>query len=519
MAAAVHSLAAAQAVQQSVRKSDGWANLATGLGDALRDKRLSSAFTTSTLSSDQCEDLYRGDDLAARVVDLLAADMTREWCDVLVEGDKETAEKVQKDLDERLRAQEKCRLALTWARLFGGSVLLIGKLDGSEDLSAPLDEAKLDSLDYLNVFDAREAIGVAWYADLQADRFGEVAIYRIQPLTLNVSSTMELQLRQQERKGVYQQLPIMGLGADTQLLTIRYAHESRVLRFEGTKLSRRLERSQFGWGDSVLQRYADEIRDFQASFDSSSVLVQDFSQAVFKMQGLAEAISSGQEGLIKSRLTAMDLSRSVVRATVIDAGTGGAGGEDFERKSTPLAGLPDLLDKFMLKLSAATGYPMTLLFGMSPAGMNATGESDIRLYYDKVKDQQTRQLLPPLRRLVQLLFRCKRGPTQGAEPKRWSIAFRSLWQLDDVQRATARKTQAEADVAYVNAGVLTPEEVASSRFGGDDYSFETQLVEADPVKRAMQAQELAEEQQGPAAEGTGDGEGTGTGEATGSSGA
>jgi uncharacterized protein len=146
----------------------------------------------------------------------------------------------------------------------------------------------------------------------------------------------------------------------------------------------------------------------------------------------------------------------------------------------------------MLKISAATGYPMTLLFGMSPAGLSATGESDIRLYYDKVADQQKRALLPALRRLVSLIFRAKKGPTNGKEPENWTIRFRPLWQLDDVQQATARKMQADADCEYVNASVLTPEEVAASRFGGDAYSFETQLVETDPEKRALAAQEAAE---------------------------
>lgn len=481
---------AAATMARTAARTDGWANLTTGLGDALRDKRLTNAFTTSVVSWAQAEDLYRGDELAARIAELLPADMTRQGWEVVVEGDKDAG----KDINQALKALgvvEKFRQAETWARVFGGAILLMGPLDGSQDLTQPLDEEHLDALEYLNLFDMREAIGVAWYGDPQAPKYGETVMYRLQPLTLSFSSGFELTLREQEKQGKYSPMQVQekGLGSNGSMTMIRYVHASRVLRFEGTKLTRRLERSQWGWGDSIYTRLVDEVRDFQASFDSASVLVQDFAQGVFKMAGLAEAIAGGQQSLVLARLTAMDLARSVVRATVVDKE-----GEDFERKSTPVTGLAELLDKFMLKISAATGYPVSLLFGQAPAGMDATGESDIRLYYDKVKGEQVRIFAPPLERLVSLLLRSKQGPTKGTEPESWSLKFHPLWQLDDVQKATARKTQADADVAYVNAGVLMPEEVAASRFGGDEYSFETQLVEADPEKRALAAAEAAAEQ-------------------------
>jgi phage-related protein (TIGR01555 family) len=485
-----HALALATG-SRSVERLDGWSNLTTGLGAALRDKRLASSFSSVQLSLDQCEDLYRGDDIAGRICDLMPADMTRQGWDVLVAGDAETTEEIGEALDA-LEVSTKIREALTWARMVGGAVILpvaeggLG-VDGEEDLAQPLNEAGIRSIDGLTVFDAREAISVAWYGDPQAPKYGETAIYRIQPLTLNMTTLEQEQIRNQEKLGDYSGLRRGPPESAAGVLTIRYVHESRILRFEGVRLTRRLQRTQWGWGDSVFVRLNDEIRDFQASFDSTSMLVTDFAQGVFKMAGLAEAIASGNTALVMARLSAIDMARSVVKAAVLDTN-----GEEFERKVTPVAGLADLLDRFCTKLAAAAGYPQTLLFGMSPAGMNATGESDITLYYDKVKDGQNEKIGPPLRKLLRMLFAWKQGPTGGSEPDGWSIQFKPLEQSSETEQADVRLKQAQADDYYVNNGVLTPEEVAVSRFGGDTYSTETQLSETDPAKRALAAAEAAE---------------------------
>ena len=81
---------------------------------------------------------------------------------------------------------------------------------------------------------------------------------------------------------------------------------------------------------------------------------------------------------------------------------------------------------------------------------------------------------------MKLLFLSKRGPTKGSLPANWSIQFGRLWQLSELEQAQLRKTQADADVAYVNAGVLSTTEVAESRFGGDLYSTETRLRASTP---------------------------------------
>jgi phage-related protein (TIGR01555 family) len=236
-----------------------------------------------------------------------------------------------------------------------------------------------------------------------------------------------------------------------------------------------------GWADSVYTSMKETLQDFGISWHSVTHLLQDFSQAVLKMKGLADAIAQQEGNLVLDRMTAMDLCRSVARAVPIDSED-----EDFIRVVTPMSGLADVLDRLMLRMAEAGEMPVTLLFGQSPAGLNATGESDIRFFYDGIKASQEETVRPRIDRLLDVLFASKAGPTKGTEPENWSYEFNPLWQETDSQRAETRKAQAEADVMYIENGVLDEEEVAMSRFGGDTYSSETVL---DMEKRLAEPEE------------------------------
>jgi hypothetical protein len=123
--------------------------------------------------------------------------------------------------------------------------------------------------------------------------------------------------------------------------------------------------------------------------------------------------------------------------------------------------------------------------------MNATGASDIRLFYDYIKSLQSSYLRPRIERLLRIVMKSADGPTGGVEPEQWSFEFRPLWQMNDKETAELRKMVAETDAIYISNGVLTPEEVTQSRYGGDKWSMETVIDEdreedpATPDEKAM----------------------------------
>ena len=216
------------------------------------------------------------------------------------------------------------------------------------------------------------------------------------------------------------------------------------------------------------------------TWDSVAHLMTDMSQAVFGMADLHDLIATGQMDLIEKRLEVVDLSRSVARAMLIDSEK-----ESFERKPTPLTGVPDLLDRFMIRMSAAAGMPVTLLFGRSPAGMNATGESDTRAWYNRVEALQGNSLRPRLKRLFRWLL------TEGGarEPDAWDVHFKPLWTPTAKESAEIRHLQAQTDAAYLKEGVVFAEEVALSRFTAQGWSEETELVDPEQRRQLLEAEQ------------------------------
>jgi phage-related protein (TIGR01555 family) len=269
-------------------------------------------------------------------------------------------------------------------------------------------------------------------------------------------------------------------------------HESRVIRFPGTittPRSRFVNAVHLGWDDSIFARIRQPLADFQAAMRATNVLVQDFAPAVFKTFELAKLLAAGKQaaGLhnatvtLYDRLSAMEFGSSNNRAKIIDTK------EEYKRESVSVAGLPELLERLMLRLAAAAGFPVSLLMGQAPSGLNATGDSDIRWFYDHVAAFQEKVLRTILRRIYSLIMLAKDGPTGGKLPDNWDIVFRPLWQMTPAEIAKMRLDVANADALYVSNGILMPEEVARERFSGDTYSLETR-IDPDERKTLMETQ-------------------------------
>jgi phage-related protein (TIGR01555 family) len=332
---------------------------------------------------------------------------------------------------------------------------LLGVDDGAADLRKPLNEERIKAFKYITAFAAYELWPAKYYSDPRAAKFGEPEIWEICPSGVTPGGAPTLKV-----------------------------HESRLALFPGTTVSRRHRVNNRGWGDSIFVRVREAIRDFQMAFSASSALVDDFAQAVYKVKGLAELIAANRKDAIIDRMNVMDQCRSVLHAVMLDAD-----GEDFERKPTPIAGLSDLLTKQQERLSAAFQMPLTWLFGTSPGGLNATGASDERGAYDRIAAQQTKKLQPVIERVIKLIMLVPDGPTKGQEPDKWSVKFNPLWQETEKEAAETRGIQANTDKIYIDTGVILPEEVAASRFGGDGYSYETVIDFDARAKAAVEHKE------------------------------
>jgi phage-related protein (TIGR01555 family) len=450
-------------------RADSWYNLMTGLNggengvDAF--SRLGFDFAPNARINDQqLEELYHHDWVVARICDLVPDEALRQGYEVTTEGDddKDAVARLHARLD-RMMVNPRGAEAWAWARLYGGGALLLG-VDDDREMHEPLDEANIRSFDFVTTLDRRECFAFQWYRDAARPEFGEPELFRLARVTQ----------------------------AGTQSTIV---HTSRLIRFHGVRTSRRKRLANASWGEGVVQRVWDDVRQFNGAFTAALTLLHDASLGVFSIEQLASLIAQDGQDALKARLEALELGRSVGRSIMLDTN------EKYERvEANVLAGIPDVLDKVMAKLAAATQIPVTLLFGEAPAGLNATGDNDVRAFYDRVRSLQQNELRPKLQRIIRLLWRAQNGPTAGKEPRNWTIKFRPLYQLTEGEQADLRLKAAQADQIYLDKGVVTPEEVATSRFRPEGWSGET-VINLEVRQAAMEADHQPEG--APGAEGAG----------------
>jgi hypothetical protein len=435
----------------TLERQDGFQSAIMGLGVPGRDKTMSVNHVTRVVTDVEAMDLWRGNDIAKKAIEVIPEEMFRQGWDIKMD-DKEMAEALMARCEE-LAVTAALQRAKQFERAYGGAAIVSTINDGASDLSEPLNERNIMQITGLKVYEPRELHPLRFYEDPRSEKYNEPMTWQLVPIS----------------------------GRRVQLGEI---HESRMIIFPGIRVSNDdAQGTRAHWGDSVLTAMEEVLQKFGITWSAVGALIADFAQAVFKIKNLAGIFASDNDQAFYKRLQAMDLSRSVLRSIVIDAE------EDYERKATPMSGLPEILELFMTRMASASDLPGTRLFGMSPAGLNATGESDRAFLEDRVVAQYP-QLQPLHERLVKLIMLSKDGPLRGREPRLWSIEYRPLRQMDEKTRAEARYIQAQTDVLYIQNGVLSPEEVALSRFGGDTYSYET--VVDFGARRLLEAHEPAQ---------------------------
>lgn len=428
-------------------RNDGWRNVITGLMTS-RDKRSGAFQTFEPVTDLEAREWWLGDDMVKKIIETPPRECMRRGYTIKT-SKKEISEAIAGAAEE-LRFDQKCMEAMMMRRAYGGSALFPVMNDASGDLSDPLDEKRIGQIQAVHLFEPRELQPCEWYNNLTDKKFGTPSVYRFVPV-------------------------LAGGMPPPQSLT--EVHESRLIIFQGIKVSRLHQPgNRVGWGDGVLTAMRDTLRDFGLVWGGAAALLQDFAQAVLKINGLGDMMATKQDNVARDRLAQIDLLRSIMRAIVIDKE------DDFERKPTPLSGLPEMLDRFALRLAAAADMPVTLLMGQSPSGMNATGESDRQFFYDRINGMQ-HDVEPQVEQFLRLLQLSQDGPTDGVEEDVWSIEWNPLWSPTEKEVAETRLLVAQADHIWITDSVVSEDDAAESHFGGDTFSAD---ITIDWAARAKQ---------------------------------
>lgn len=407
-----------------IKAADGWKNILTGLAGKMDKSKYTTFGTAPLLDDNMLSELYIGEGLARKIVKAPADDMTRKW--ITITGEKEDV--IEKEL-HRLDAQKHFNTALCWQRLYNGSLIIIGAMD-QKDLTKPFNPKKGNTIAWLQVIE-RSRILISdsdFNVDLTSPDFGKIEVYN-----MYVGPTY----------------------------TPAQVHRSRVLEFFGEPAPSEIKNRDLNieyWGMSVIQYVWSILKACGSTIQNVENILHEFIVGKFKLRGLEEKIAAGNENLVIQRVEIIQMFKSVLNAILLDA----EGGEDYIRDTASLAGLADLLDRFMMFLSAVSEIPVTRLFGRSPAGENATGESDTRNYYDMIAAGQSQKLRKPLQRLIDILSICY---GTGQE---FTFEFNPLYELTPEEKADVEKKEAEADHIRIEDGVLDAVEVREERYPEKD---------------------------------------------------
>jgi len=400
-------------ITKMVSARDSLQNLVSGLGTA-KDKRTHSTFILNELPSNELEAAYRGDWVARKIVACPAQDQTREWRAWQAEDDQiELIEAVERDL----LIQKKTKRALTLARLFGGSLMILGI--GEEDPTQELDPETVqqDSLRYVHVMH-RYQVGTG-------------------------------QVIRDPREENYEEFEYYELNTGTEQLRI---HPSRVIKFIGEEVPDIIQNN--GWGDSCLQAVDDAVKDVGLCSGGIAQLVNELKIDYFKIPGLMQDVSQANyRSLLIERFTLANQMKSIINAMVMDKE------EEWNRITTSLVGTADILKVYLLVAAGAADIPATRLLGQSPAGLSATGESDIRNYYDRLASEQKTDLSSNLKKLDEIIIRS----ALGDRPEEIHYNWRPLWQMTDAEKADISKKKAETYQIDIAAGLIPEKVMAKAR--------------------------------------------------------
>jgi hypothetical protein len=251
-------------------------------------------------------------------------------------------------------------------------------------------------------------------------------------------------------------------------------HASRVLRFDGQPTPLLEKIRNYWWNNSFLQAGYERLMGLGQAFESTESILKEFIIGVMAMKDLDNKFMSGKESSIMSRLRIIDLAKATNKTVLIDADK-----ESFNRVTSTVTGLDVLLDKEIEALCGGCyGIPVTRFMGRSPAGLNSTGDGDEGVYYDKIESMRTYYTYDQFVKLTRYIMLCKKGPFKGSEIPDWDVSYPPLKTMDPKQEAEIKRLQSDVDNSYIDRDVLTPGEVAMSRFGGNAYSTETKLSES-----------------------------------------
>ena len=402
------------------RALDAFSNVLARLGAGTPNLLEGTEYSLQRMSRDfnTLNALYRESWIVRRIIDVIPADMLKNWITITSGLDPDVEKRLSLTL-RRTQLIDKLKRGMQWGRLYGGALGVMLVKHQGYDLSQALQLDWIMPGDFagLLIFDRWNGVNPSseLIEDISDPDYGYPKYYTVT-----------------DPAG----------GGSVKI------HHSRVIRFTGNTLPFWEEIAEMQWGASVVESIFDELRKRDNVSWNIAQLTFMANIRVLKMQDLGQLLAAtdneSQAELLRT-LEAQNMLLNNMGMQVMDAADG------LETHQYTFGGLADCYQQFIMDISGAAEIPVTRLFGRSPSGLNATGESDLQNYYDMIAEKQESYLRTILNKVLPPFI----ISTLGSLPDDFDFEFDPVAEPSDKERADLAKCGTDNVVAAYNAGLIS----------------------------------------------------------------
>ncbi len=349
------------------------------------------------------------------------------------------------------------------ARAHGMSLWVYG-LDDGQTSDKPLDLRTLTRLMWVRTISRQRVSVHAWEERVDSPRFGKPSLYQVS----------------------------FARGGSALF------HWTRTWAWDGVEISdEEREQTQDYGGGSVFDLVWSELRNYGVSQGQAIEALSRLSQAVWKNDNLARAVDGGDAAAAAQHYERLAYGGGPFGDYAL------AEGEEYSIVGRPISGVDGLIKVFQSAMVAASEQPEPVLLGAQPttSGLNSESDGLIRAWYDHLASQQPGRFSRPLNHFWSLASRTVNGPTGGVPILDLQIGWPSLWQLTPAEKATIRKTNADARSVDLASQAITTAEARTDTTLADEYELAPdEVIAAAQPEVAIEELEVADDGEMPLGE-------------------
>jgi uncharacterized protein len=393
---------------------DSLVNMVTGIG-TLNDNRSYNMWITTRYNEQLLTALYTSNWLAKRITTLPADDAVKRWREITTPSIDPDNVQAFEETERRIGIRSACRIAQYWSRLYGGGGVFIA-VEG-DDNSMPLDPGKVRNkrvncipLSRNELTPVNESI----IEDNSDKNFGLPELYAINNPVDEGN---------------------------------KYIHYTRFIRFDGVEAPRKVKAENSGWGLSVFDdELIKNIEACSSIIKSLDVGVGQSNVDIVSVPRLFERLANKQTAeQVRARFSEGNIITRTTGVMLLDKD------EEYNRHELKSVGSTvETMGSFLQLPSAATGIPVTRLLGISPGGLNATGESDTDNYVSMIEGLQNGHI----RSALEITDSMIATMLWGKMPEDWHYEFRSIYPSDKREDSEINNRRVTDVVNAVTSGIM-----------------------------------------------------------------